>query len=94
MSSAYISKSTQNLLRNPIDESSLEFKDAKNSIFNATEFGDYAELMAEQKKKEEKRLGENEEFRDAVNDNAKTVFENLLKLSGDTSDYTIVFSTK
>ncbi len=82
------------ILSHTIDESSLEFKDAKNSIFNATEFGDYAELMIEQKKKEEIRLEENEVFWDAVNDNAKTTFENLLKLSGDTSEYTIVFSTK
>ena len=81
------------ILSHSADESSLEFRDAKNSIFNKTDFGDYAEIMSNQKQKEEERLLADETYWKEANENTRKTFEEFLKMSGDTADYKITFVT-
>ena len=81
------------ILSHSADESSLEFRDAKNSIFNKTDFGDYAEIMSNQKQKEEERLLSDESYWKEVNENTQKTFEDFLKMSGDTQDYKVTFIT-
>ena len=80
------------ILSHELDEKSFEFRDAKNSILNETSMGDYTNLMAEQKEKEENRFMSNEDYLKTVRKNTETVIEELIEMIDGANEYKIRFN--
>lgn len=80
------------ILYHELDEKSFQVYDIKNSVFVSTGIGEYADMIAALKARQEQKLNDNAEFWKSVKANTETVLRGVITASGQLDEYTVSFA--
>ncbi len=80
------------IISHELDTNSFQYFDIKNSVFNSSNLGDYANLESALKQQQEEKLMANTDFWDKAKENAKATISSLMNASGKLDEYSINYT--